>query len=164
MPFPENTIFRSESFLRYAPGLYWKITIQPYIHTENRSLVSLNIICFSSIVKKASSLFKSLSSSLPRTNQSYVETWLWPSNPRSLGREADTLTTRPPCPLLVVQVYSAEFVKCFDIVHFESVQSIVNNNIFTVLNVFFKALNSRFCQVSQSFDYKICQIVWQKYM
>ena len=40
-------------------------------------------------------------------------------------------------------------------VHFESVRSIVdqrkNNNIFTGINVFFKALNFRFWQVSQSF-------------
>ena len=64
---------------------------------------------------------------------------------------------------IVPQVYIVGFVKCFDIAvhyilfHFESVRSIVNqrkdNNIFTGLNVFFKALNSLLWQVSQSFDF-----------
>ena len=46
---------------------------------------------------------------------------------------------------------------CSVLFYFESVQSIVNqtknNNIFTGLNIFFKAVNFRFWQVSQSFDY-----------
>ena len=53
------------------------------------------------------------------------------------------------------------FIKCFAIAVFyfifESVGSIVNkiksNNIFTGLNVFFKAFNFRFWKVFQSFDY-----------
>ena len=58
---------------------------------------------------------------------------------------------------LVVRVCTVGFVKCFDIsvfFYFESGGSIVcqrkSNNI---LVVFYKALNFRFCQVSQSFDF-----------
>ena len=65
---------------------------------------------------------------------------------------------------LVVWVYSVDFVKCFDIVVVcfilnQSGQLWIkekNNNIFTGLNVFFKALNIRFWQVSKNFNYTIC--------
>ena len=41
--------------------------------------------------------------------------------------------------------------------HFESVRSVMNSNIFTGLNVFFKALNFCFWQVPQSFDFTLHQ-------
>ena len=50
----------------------WREEITHVLETENGIfliLFSLNIFCVSSIVKKASSLFESLSSLLPGTNQ-----------------------------------------------------------------------------------------------
>ena len=62
---------------------------------------------------------------------------------------------------LVVRVYTVCFVKWVDIALFcfilnQSGQMWIkenNNNNFSGLNVFFKALNFRFWQVSQSFDF-----------
>ena len=62
---------------------------------------------------------------------------------------------------LVVRIYSTGFIKCFDIVVFSSfwispVNCEPNKNItilFTVFIVFFKALNFRFWQIYQSFDF-----------
>ena len=39
--FLRGSIFKSESFLRYVPGLYWKITWPPLIHTSKLKIVPL---------------------------------------------------------------------------------------------------------------------------
>ena len=95
-------IFISESW-RYAPGLYWKITWPPLLHTSALKIV-------------------------PRTGCTSIH--------------------RGFCKILWY---------CSILFYFESVRSIViflkkKTIFFTGLNVFFRALNFRFWQVSQGFD------------
>ena len=103
-PLPWNDLTLKVKLLNFELWLLHYMYFNIMIRFDSH--FSLNIICFSLIVKKACSLNHSRVYFLEPTSTGIV--WRnmlqwpwWGLNPRSLGREADTLTTRPLRPLTI---------------------------------------------------------------